>query len=104
MALNKSDLVNVVAESAELKKVEAEKAVKATFEAITNELKNHGTVTLVGFGTFTVSHRKARPGRNPRNQQTIEIPSKIVPRFKPGKTLKEAVDVKPAKKTTSKKK
>ncbi|HAW08976.1 MAG TPA: DNA-binding protein HU [Bacteroidetes bacterium] len=104
MPLNKSDLVNAVADSAELKKTEAEKAVRATFDTITKELKDHGAVTLVGFGTFTVSHRQARKGRNPKTQQVIDIPSKIVPKFRPGKSLVEAVAVKAPKKGGSKKK
>jgi len=105
MALNKSDLVNAVAESAALKKVDAEKAVKATFDAITKELREeNGKVTLVGFGTFTIAHRKARQGRNPKTQESIQIPSKIVPKFIPGKSLREAVAPKAPKKASSKKK
>lgn len=104
MALNKSDLVNAVAESAALKKVDAEKALKATFDAITKELsEENGKVTLVGFGTFTVAHRKARQGRNPKTQESIQIPSKIVPKFIPGKSLREAVAPKATKKASSKK-
>lgn len=101
MSLNKAQLVSAVAESAGIKKADAEKAIKSTFDAITNELANHGSVTLVGFGTFSVYQRKARTGKNPRTGETIKIAGKVVPKFKPGKILKEAVSS--AKKTKKKK-
>lgn len=91
MPLNKTTLINQVAESAGMKKVEAEKAIKATIDAITKELGQHGAVTLVGFGTFKVSHRQARKGRSPKTGAEITIPAKIVPKFHPGKALKDLV-------------
>jgi DNA-binding protein HU-beta len=100
--MNKTDLINAVAESASLTKVAAEKAIKATFDAISGELKNGGSVTLIGFGTFSVIERKARNGKNPQTGQTIKIPAKKVAKFKPGKALAEAVNPAPAKKAKKK--
>ena len=104
MGLNKNDLINAVAEQAEMKKVDAEKAIKATLAAISTELGQHGSVTLVGFGTFTVSHRQARKGRSPKTGAEITIPAKIVPKFKAGKALHELVAAHKAKKKAAKKK
>lgn len=72
-------------------KVDAEKALKATLGAITKELTTGGTVTLIGFGTFSVMSRKQRTGKNPRTGAAIKIPARKVPKFKPGKALKEMV-------------
>jgi DNA-binding protein HU-beta len=91
MGINKTDLINIVAENAGMKKVDAEKAIKATMGAITAELAQHGKVTLVGFGTFGVSHRQQRKGRSPKTGAEITIPAKIVPKFKPGKALHAVV-------------
>lgn len=98
--MNKTDLINAVAESSGLKKVEVEKAIKATFDAITDALAKNDKITLVGFGTFMVSERKARNGKNPRTGETIKIPATKVAKFKPGKILKEKVleSAKPKKK------
>ena len=92
MSMNKTELVNAVAEKASLKKVEAEAAVKATMDAISEELSSGGTVTLIGFGTFTVLERAARNGKNPRTGEPLKIPAKNVPKFKPGKALTEGVN------------
>ena len=91
-SMNKAELVSAIAEKTELKKVEAEKAVKAFVEVVTEELKKGGKVQLVGFGTFEVSKRAAREGRNPRTGETMKIAESVVPKFKPGKALKDAVN------------
>ncbi|MGM8213978.1 HU family DNA-binding protein [Bacillaceae bacterium W0354] len=89
--MNKTDLVNAVAESAELSKKDASKAVDAVFDAITNSLKASEKVQLIGFGNFEVRERSARKGRNPQTGEEIDIPASKVPAFKPGKALKDAV-------------
>lgn len=91
MGLNKTDLINEVAKQADMTKVDAEKAVKATLDSISGELGGGGSVTLVGFGTFSVQERSARKGKNPRTGETIKIPAKKVPKFKAGKALAEKV-------------
>ena len=88
--MNKGDLVNEVAKVGNTKK-EAQAAVDCIFQTITSTLKKKGTVTLVGFGTFKVGKRKARKGRNPRTGEVIKIKGKSVPKFLPGKALKDAV-------------
>ncbi|HRP01728.1 MAG TPA: HU family DNA-binding protein [Candidatus Kapabacteria bacterium] len=90
--MNKTDLVNHVAEVADLTKVNAEKAIKATFEAVSTALKNGDSVTLIGFGTFSVMEKQARTGKNPRTGETIEIPARKTAKFKAGKTLKDLVN------------
>ena len=90
--MNKSDLIDVVAESAEISKAAAGKAVDAMVNAITKTLKKNDEVTLIGFGTFTVRKRAARTGRNPRTGETITIKAAKIPSFKPGKALKDAVN------------
>jgi DNA-binding protein HU-beta len=90
--MNKTDLINAVAEKAQMTKVDAEKAIKATFDAITNELSQGGKITLIGFGTFEVQERKERTGKNPQTGATMTIPAKKVPKFKPGKALKDVVE------------
>ena len=89
--MNKSDLVDEVAEMAGMSKGEAARAVDAVFGAITAALKRKDVVTLVGFGTFTCRERAARSGRNPRTGETIQIPASVTPGFKAGKGLKDAV-------------
>jgi len=88
--LTKEDLVEAVAKVVCSKK-EAVDALNAVIEEITKALKTGKDVVLTGFGTFTVSKRSARTGRNPQTGATIRIPAKKVPRFKPGKALKDAV-------------
>ncbi|MEE9140711.1 MAG: HU family DNA-binding protein [Alphaproteobacteria bacterium] len=90
--MNKNDLVASVASSAGLSKADAARAVEATFGAITNALKSHSEVRLVGFGTFSVSSRAASEGRNPRTGERIHIPASKQPKFKAGKALKSAVN------------
>ena len=90
--MNKGDLISEVAKVVGTKK-EAKAAVDCIFDTITKSLKKRKSepVTLVGFGTFKVSKRKARKGRNPRTGEAIKIKAKRVPRFVPGKGLKDAV-------------
>ncbi|ADH99643.1 HU family DNA-binding protein [Salisediminibacterium selenitireducens] len=89
--MNKTELINAVAESADLSKKDATSAVDAVFEVITDSLKKGDKVQLIGFGNFEVRERAARKGRNPQTGEEIEIPASNVPAFKPGKALKDAV-------------
>ncbi|MGI6551956.1 MAG: HU family DNA-binding protein [Bacillota bacterium] len=89
--MNKTELVNAVAEKTELTKKDAEKALNAVFASIEEALANGEKVQIVGFGTFEVRERAARMGRNPKTGEEISIPATLVPAFKPGKTLKEVV-------------
>ena len=88
--MNKGDLINEVAKVVESKKM-AQEAVDTILSSITKALKKKDTVTLVGFGTFRVSKRKARKGRNPQTGESIKIAARKVPKFVPGKALKDAV-------------
>lgn len=90
--MNKTELVDAVAESAELSKVDASRAVDAVIDSITNTLKAGDKVSLVGFGVFSVRERAARQGRNPKTGQSIQIPAGKTPGFKAGKALKDAVN------------
>tara|TARA_B100000315_G_C14347542_1_gene482486 strand:+ start:426 stop:698 length:273 start_codon:yes stop_codon:yes gene_type:complete len=90
--LNKNDLVAAVASSTGLSKSDSAKAVDGVVDSVTNALSNGGEVRLVGFGTFSVSHRKATTGRNPRTGEAIQIAATNVPKFKSGKALKAAVN------------
>jgi DNA-binding protein HU-beta len=90
--MNKSELIESIAESAELTKADAGRALDAVITTIGNSLAAGSEVTLVGFGTFSVSKRAARNGRNPRTGDTILIPEATVPKFKAGKGLKDAVN------------
>ncbi len=89
--MNKKDLVSEVAEVVQTKK-EAEAAVECVLSSITAALQEGDSVSLVGFGTFKVAERKAREGRNPQTGEKIKIKAKKVPKFVPGKALKEAVE------------
>lgn len=90
--MNKTDLIKNVSESAELTKKDAEKAIKAVFEEISNALADGEKVQIIGFGTFEVRQRKAREGRNPRNNEPIQIEASKTPAFKAGKQLKDLVN------------
>ncbi|MDE0801596.1 MAG: HU family DNA-binding protein [Rhodospirillaceae bacterium] len=90
--MNKNDLVANVASSAGLSKADSAKAVDAVFETVTASLKGGNDVRLVGFGTFSVTARKASEGRNPRTGEKIQIPASNQPKFRAGKGLKEAVN------------
>ena len=89
--MNKTELINAVAEKAGLSKKAAEAAVNATLSAITEGLKTEEKVQLVGFGSFEVKKRAERIGRNPKTKESIQIPASVVPVFKAGKALKDAV-------------
>jgi len=89
--VNKSELVDLVAEKAEMSKKDSEKAVKAVLDSIADGLVKGDKVQLVGFGTFEVRSRKEREGRNPATGEKIKIKALKVPAFKPGKALKEKV-------------
>jgi len=90
--MNKQDLISAVAESSGLSKADATKAVEGVFDAVTGALKKGDEVRLVGFGTFSVSKRKASTGRNPRTGETMTIAASTQPKFKAGKGLKDAVN------------
>jgi DNA-binding protein HU-beta len=89
--VNKSELIDAIAASAQVSKATAGKTLDATMAAITGALKKGDMVTLVGFGTFYVAERAARNGRNPRTGATIKIKAAKMPKFRAGKSLKEAV-------------
>ena len=90
--MNKNDLISQVANDAGLSKADATKAVDAVLDNIAGALGNGGEVRLVGFGTFSVTHRKATTGRNPRTGEAIQIKASNQPKFKAGKALKGAVN------------
>ena len=89
--MNKSDLITRVADTTGLAKIDTGKAVDATFEAIGATLARGEEFTLVGFGSFSVTERAEREGRNPKTGEPIQIPASKAPKFKPGKVLKGAV-------------
>lgn len=89
--MNKSELIDAVAEAADISKAAASRAVDAMVDSITQALRNNDQVTLVGFGTFSVRQREARAGRNPQTGAAIEIKAAKIPTFKAGKGLKDAV-------------
>ena len=90
--MNKTELVSAIAEKSELSKKDSEKAFKAFTEVIAEELKKGEKIQLVGFGTFEVSNRAARTGKNPQTGAAIDIPASKAPKFKAGKALKETVN------------
>ena len=90
--MNKTELIPAVAEKAELSKKDAEKAVKAFTDVVAEELVKGEKIQLVGFGTFEVSERAAREGRNPKNGEVMNIPASKTPKFKAGKALKDMVN------------
>ncbi len=90
--MNKTELVAAIATKSGLSKKDAEAALKAFTDTVSEELKNGGKVQLVGFGTFEVSKRAAREGRNPQTKEPMSIPASKAPKFKPGKALKDMVN------------
>lgn len=90
--MNKTELVDRIAEAADISKASAGRALDAALDAITDSLKEADPVSLVGFGTFTVRERAARTGRNPQTGEPINIAAAKVPAFKPGKALKDALN------------
>ena len=89
--MNKAELIEAVSTQTSMQKADATRAVDAVFDSITAALKSGDSVALLGFGTFVVTARAARAGRNPRTGETIEIAASKVPGFKAGKALKDAV-------------
>ena len=90
--MNKTELIDEIAKAADISKASAARALDAVIDAVTSTLKQDGTVTLAGFGTFAVGARAERTGRNPRTGEEILIKASKVPKFKPGKALKDAVN------------
>lgn len=92
LLVNKTELIEHIANNADISKAAAARALESTIEAVKKTLKKGGTVSLVGFGTFAVGKRAARTGRNPRTGDTIKIKAAKVPKFRPGKALKDALN------------
>ena len=90
--MNKTELIAAIAEQAEISKKDSEKALKAFVDVVTEQLKADDKVQLVGFGTFEVSKRAAREGRNPQTGKTMKIAACKAPKFKAGKALKDAIN------------
>ncbi|MGB7298297.1 MAG: HU family DNA-binding protein [Burkholderiaceae bacterium] len=90
--MNKTDLIDYIADEADLSKASANRALDAMIEGITKTMQSDGTVTIVGFGTFAVGQRAARTGRNPQTGAAIDIKAAKVPKFRPGKALKDALN------------
>jgi len=90
--MSKNELVAIIAEEADITKAAAERALNGMIKGVTQGLKKEGKVALVGFGTFTASKRKARTGRNPQTGAAVQIPARVVPGFKAGSKLKDALN------------
>ncbi len=90
--MNKTELIDHIAKQADISKAAAGRALEAIVGGIRGSLKRGNSVTLVGFGTFTVSRRAARTGRNPRTNEAIKIKAAKVPKFRPGKALKDSLN------------
>ena len=90
--MNRTELISAMSEKSELTKIDTEKALKAFIDTVTEELKNGGKVQLVGFGTFEVTERAERNGRNPKTGEAITIHASKSPKFKAGKALKDIVN------------
>jgi len=90
--MNKTEFVDAIADKADVQKSDAAKIIDSMVDVIGDTLKKGDQITLIGFGTFLVSKREARKGRNPRTGEEIEIAASNVPRFKPGKALKETIN------------
>ncbi|MEH3087138.1 MAG: HU family DNA-binding protein [Xylophilus ampelinus] len=90
--MNKTELIEHIAKNADISKAAATRALESTLGAVQSTLKRGGTVSLVGFGTFGVGKRVARSGRNPRTGEAIKIKAAKVPKFRPGKALKDALN------------
>ncbi len=90
--MNKTELIEHIAKKADISKAAATRALESTIDAVSKTLKSGGTVSLVGFGTFAVGKRAARTGRNPRTGAAIKIKAAKIPKFRPGKALKDALN------------
>ncbi|NIC40710.1 HU family DNA-binding protein [Aquabacterium sp. A08] len=89
--MNKAELIEHIATEADISKASATRALEATLQAIATTLKDGGSVSLVGFGAFSVTERAARTGRNPKTGEAVHIEAAKIPKFKPGKALKDAI-------------
>ena len=89
--MNKAQLIEVIAKASNVTKVDAENVLNAAIDSIKKTVKKGEDVTLIGFGTFTKSKRKARTGRNPQTGKEIKIPAMTVPKFRPGREFKDAI-------------
>lgn len=89
--MNKAQLIEAVAKNSKMTKTDAEMAINSALETIKKSVKKGEDVTLIGFGTFTKSRRKARTGRNPQTGKEIKIPAMTVPKFRPGREFKDAL-------------
>jgi len=89
--MNKNELISAIADNAGITKADASRALQALLETLTTSMAKGDSISLTGFGSFSVTERAARTGRNPSNGKSLEIAAKKVPKFKPGKTLKEAI-------------
>jgi len=92
LSVNKTELIEHIAQNADISKAAATRALESTISAVKDTLKKGGSVSLVGFGTFAVGKRAARTGRNPRTGDAIKIKAAKVPKFRPGKALKDALN------------
>ena len=90
--MNKTQLIDHIADEAQLTRQQAARALEAVLGAVTHTLARGGDVTLVGFGSFVVDERAARKGRNPKTGDVVDIPAVKMPKFRPGKALKDAVN------------
>ena len=90
--MNKSELINAISDASGLTKADAGRALDATLSSVSDALKGGDSVSLIGFGTFSVKARSARTGRNPQTGETIQIKASNIPSFKAGKTLKDSVN------------
>ncbi|MEW5008236.1 MAG: HU family DNA-binding protein [Cycloclasticus sp.] len=90
--MNKTELINAIAEESGLTKADATRAFDATLSSVTKALTEGDSISLIGFGTFSVKERSARTGRNPQTGEAIQIKASKIPSFKAGKTLKDAVN------------
>lgn len=89
--MNKSELIDAIAKRSDLSKVAAKKMLNAYHEIVTNEIKGGKSVGVIGFGTFSSTERKARTGRNPKTGATLKIKAAKVPKFRPGKALRDSL-------------
>ena len=90
--MNKTELIDHIAKTADISKAASSRAVEALIDAVSSTLKENGSVTLVGFGTFSVGQRGERTGRNPKTGDEIQIKAARIPKFRPGKALKDAIN------------
>ena len=90
--MNKTEIINEISKKIELSKTDVEKVISCFFDTIKSSLKENESVKLIGFGTFSSNKRKAKAGRNPQTGETINIPSRFYPKFKPGREFKDYIN------------